>query len=233
VVTNKRIMIIEDDQAIARLLCDNLRFDDFTVEWCESGAEAVTAVARFAPDLILLDLMLPNGPDGFQLCRTLTQSSHRTPVIIMTARAEKEDRVRGLTLGADDYIVKPFALEELLARVHAVLRRTQPRLDHLQLGDTVVDFRRLRTFRHNRELSLTDREYEILRHLAERAGNVVSRDELLHLVWGYSESPPLTRTVDNFIFRLRTKIETDPRHPKYIRTAYGGGYRLTLGDEQE
>lgn len=232
-MTNKRIMIIEDDRAIARLVSDNLQFDGFTVECCESGSDAMAAVSRFAPDLVLLDLMLPNGPDGFQLCRTLTQSAQRTPVVIMTARAQKEDRVRGLTLGADDYIVKPFALDELLARVHAVLRRSQPRLDHLRLGDTHVDFRRLRAFRGSQEIMLTDREYEILRHLAERSGSVVSRDELLHLVWGYSESPPLTRTVDNFIFRLRTKIEPDPRHPRYIRTAYGGGYRLTIADEQD
>ena len=231
-MTNKRIMIIEDDKAIARLVCDNLQFDGFTVECCETGAEAISAVNRFAPDLVLLDIMLPNGPDGFQLCRTLTQRVQRTAVIIMTARAQKEDRVRGLTLGADDYIIKPFALEELLARVHAVLRRTQPRLDHLKLGETTVDFRQLRAHRNACELSLTDREFEILRHLAERAGSVVSRDELLHLVWGYSESPPLTRTVDNFIFRLRTKIEPDPRRPRFIRTAYGGGYRLTLGDDE-
>jgi two-component system response regulator VicR len=230
---NKRIMIIEDDEAIAMLVSDNLQFEGFTVECCDSGAGALAAIGRFAPDLILLDLMLPKGPDGFQLCRTLTQSAHRTPVIIMTARAQQEDRVRGLTMGADDYVVKPFALEELLARVHAVLRRAQPRVDHLRLGDTVIDFRQLRALRDGRDLSLTDREYEILRHLAERAGHVVSRDELLHLVWGYSEAPPMTRTVDNFIFRLRLKIEPDPRHPRYIRTAYGGGYRLTLADDSD
>jgi DNA-binding response OmpR family regulator len=229
-MNGQRILIIEDDKAIARLVSDNLRFEGFTVECCASASAALATASRFAPDLILLDLMLPSGPDGFQLCHTFAQSPHRTPVIIMSARAQKEDRVRGLTLGADDYIVKPFALEELLARVHAVLRRTQPRLDQLRLGDTVIDFRQLRAFRADTELQLTDREFEILRHLAERAGNVVSRDELLHLVWGYSESP-LTRTVDNFIFRLRLKLEPDPRRPRYIRTAYGGGYRLTAAGD--
>src|SRR5260370_226464 len=171
--------------------------------------------------------MLSGGPDGFQLCRTLTQSAERTPVIIITARGSKEERVRGLTLGADDYVVKPFALEELLARIHAVLRRTNPRLTQITLGDIVIDFRRLRVSKANQEIAMTDREFEVLRHLAERAGSVVSRDELLRLVWGYSDAP-LTRTGDSFIFRLRHKIEPDPRHPRYLRKAYGDGYRLTL-----
>ncbi len=226
----KRILLVEDDKAIARLISDNLRFEGFSVEWCESGRNAAAAATRFAPDLVLLDLMLPGGPDGLQLCRTLTQGAERTPVIIITARGEKEDRVRGLTLGADDYVVKPFALDELLARIHAVLRRTKPRMERLTLGRTIIDFTQLRAFRDDREIALTDREFEILRHLAERGGNVVSRDELLRLVWGYADAP-LTRTVDNFIFRLRHKIEPDPRHPKYIRKAYGDGYRLTISDE--
>ena len=223
----KRILLVEDDKAIARLILDNLRFEGFSVEWCESGRNAVAVATRFAPALVLLDLMLPDGPDGLELCRTLTQAAERTPVIIITARGEKEDRVRGLTLGADDYVVKPFALDELLARIHAVLRRTKPRMERLTLGHTVIDFTRLRAFKDDREIALTDREFEILRHLADRAGHVVSRDELLRLVWGYADAP-LTRTVDNFIFRLRHKIESDPRHPKYIRKAYGDGYRLTI-----
>jgi DNA-binding response OmpR family regulator len=147
----------------------------------------------------------------------------------MTAKGAKEDRVRGLTLGADDYVVKPFALDELLARVHAVLRRTKPRLDRITIGDTTVDFRQLRASNKNGPLSLTDREFEVLRHLAERAGSVVSREELLRLVWGYSDAP-MTRTVDNFIFRLRHKLEPNPHKPRYIRTAHGDGYRLTLTD---
>jgi DNA-binding response OmpR family regulator len=223
----KRVLIVEDDKSIARLLKDNLQFEGFVVEWSETGRDATEIVTRFAPDLVLLDLMLPDGVDGLALCQSISQGPARTPVIILTARAHKEDRVRGLTLGADDYVIKPFALDELLARVHAVLRRTKPRLDSARLGDIVIDFRRLRAFKRKQEVVLTDREFEVLRHLAERSGSVVSRDELLHLVWGYSEVPT-TRTVDNFIFRLRQKIERDPRHPKFIHTAYGGGYRLTL-----
>jgi two-component system response regulator VicR len=150
-------------------------------------------------------------------------------VIILSARGQKEDRIRGLTLGADDYVTKPFALDELLARVHAVLRRTKPRIDQLTLGNTVIDFRRLRAYCGAKPVELTDREFEILRCLAERAGSVVTRDELLHLVWGYANAP-LTRTVDNFIFRLRHKLERDPKHPAFIRKAYGDGYRLITSE---
>src|SRR5262245_1540399 len=224
---SKRILIVEDDEAIARLLRDTLQYEGFIVEWSETGSDAVRNAREFAPDLRLLDLMLPHGIDRLDICRTLTEGRDRIPVIILTARGQKEDRVRGLTLGADDYVVKPFALDELLARINAVLRRTRPRLEQLKLGDTTIDFRRLRAFKGKHELELTDREFEILRHLAERAGGVVSRGGLPRLLWGYSDEP-LTRTVDNFVSRLRRKIERDPRHPQYIRTAYGDGYRLTL-----
>ena len=224
---SKRILLIEDDKSIARVLRDNLVFEGFAVEWSSDGRDAAALAKSFAPDLILLDLMLPSGVDGFELCRTLARGPKRTPVIIISARDQKEDRVRGLTLGADDYVVKPFALDELLARIHAVLRRTKAPIDRLTLGRIVIDFKQLRAFSGQQEIVLTDREFEILRHLVERAGSVVTRDELLRLVWGYADAP-LTRTVDNFISRLRQKIEPDPHHPRYIRTAYGDGYRLIL-----
>jgi DNA-binding response OmpR family regulator len=222
-----RLLLVEDDKAIARLLQDNLEFEGFKVESCETSRDALQRVKQFAPHLILLDLMLPHGGNGLDVCRALTNGPDRTPVIILTAKGEKEDKIRGLTSGADDYVTKPFAFDELLARVKAVLRRTTPRRDQITLGETTVDFTRLRAHRRQHELVLTDREFEILRHLADRAGDVVTRDELLHLVWGYTD-PPTTRTVDNFIFRLRHKLEPDPHHPKYIRTAYGDGYRLTF-----
>ena len=226
---SKRILVVEDDKAIARLLRDNLAFEGFAVAWSEQGHDAIETARKFGPDLVLLDLMLPRGLDGLELCRKFTQGSDRVPVIILSARGQKEDRIRGLTLGADDYVVKPFALDELLARINAVLRRTTPRVEELKLGPTTIDFIRFRAFSRGHEIMLTDREFEILRCLAERAGMVVSREELLRVVWGYSDSP-LTRTVDNFVFRLRQKLESDPRHPKYIRTAYGDGYRLTLSE---
>ena len=226
---NTKVLLIDDDKAMARLLQDNLEFEGFQVEWSDTGRDAVQRVKEFAPNLVLLDLMLPHGIDGFEVCRQLTQRAERTPVIILTARGEKEDKIRGLMSGADDYVVKPFAFDELLARIHAVLRRTTPRLEQLRLGDIVIDFRKLRAFAREQELLLTDREFEVLRHLAERAGQVVTREELLRLVWDYTD-PPTTRTIDNFIFRLRHKIEPDPHHPRFIRKAYGDGYRLTIDD---
>ena len=142
----KRILIIEDDKAIARLLRDNLEYEGFVVETCDNGHDALPSVKRFTPDLLLLDLMLPHGADGFDICRALHESPTRVPVIILSARAQKEDRIRGLTLGADDYVTKPFALDELLARVHAVLRRTKPPIEQLRLGKTVIDFKRLKAY---------------------------------------------------------------------------------------
>ena len=222
---SKRILIIEDDASIARLVRDNLVFDGFVVETQADGREAYNHVRRFRPDLVLLDLMLP-GIDGLGICRALGQSAERVPIIIISARTQKDDRVLGLEMGADDYVTKPFALDELLARVHAVLRRTQPDLADLVLGEIRVDFKRMRATRAGKALSLTDREVAVMRRLAERAGHVVSRDELLRIVWGYLDTP-VTRTVDNLIARLRRKIEPDPRQPRYIRTAHGDGYRLT------
>ena len=231
----KRILLIEDDDAIGRLLGDNLRRERFDVEWSRTGPEGLEKLKVFIPDLIILDLMLPGGMDGFELCQLLSRQSpgparEQVPIIILSARGQQADRVRGLNVGADDYVVKPFDLEEFLARIRAVLRRTkrtEPPISRLQLGKTFIDFRKLRASRGREELVLTDRQFEVLRYLAERAGSIVTREELLCLVWGYSQVPQ-TRTVDNFIFRLRQKIEQDPHDPTYIRTVYGDGYRLIV-----
>jgi DNA-binding response OmpR family regulator len=223
----RRVLVVEDDATIARILADNLAYEGFVVERASDGRQALEKVARFLPELVLLDLMLPHG-SGFDICRQISVRPNPPAVIVLTARRDKDDKVRALKIGADDYVTKPFALDELLARVHAVLRRTKPPIDQLRLGNTVIDFRRLEAHCGAKRLELTDREFEILHCLAERAGHVVTRDELLRLVWGYSDAP-LTRTVDNFIFRLRHKLEPDPRHPTYIRKAYGDGYRLVTG----
>ena len=156
-----RVLIVEDDRAIARLLRDNLEYEGFEVEWAASGAEALAKAQAFAPALVLLDLMLPPGIDGYELCRTFSDVQGRA-VIIITARGQKEERIKGLQLGADDYIVKPFALDELLARIQAVLRRTSPLPDVLRLGDVEIDFRRLRATRGRQDLELAVREAELL-----------------------------------------------------------------------
>jgi DNA-binding response OmpR family regulator len=220
-----RIMVVEDDLSIAHVLQDGLVFEGFSVECVNDGREALEGVHRFQPHLILLDLTLP-GVDGLELCRSLSQRGDHPSIIMLTARSQNEDKVLGLRLGADDYVTKPFAFNELLARVQAVLRRAHPFVEQLRLdAETVVDFRQFRVTRNDVPLSVSDREFELLRCLAEHAGKTVSRAELLHVVWGYSDMP-LTRLVDNAIVRLRRKVERDPHKPKIIRTMHGDGYSL-------
>jgi DNA-binding response OmpR family regulator len=222
----KRLLVVEDDAAIARLLQDNLVYEGFHVECAVDGRQALDKASTFTPDLVLLDLMLPQE-SGFEVCEAMCSRPHRPGIIVLTARRDERDKVRALNLGADDYVTKPFALDELLARVHAVLRRSHPELASIVIGPIIVDFRNSRAFKNGVDCGLRPREIEILRHLAERQGKVVTREELLRLVWGY-EHVPLTRTVDIAIARLRRKIEPDPHHPQFLRTAHRDGYSLTL-----
>lgn len=219
----KRILVVEDDAPLARVLTDNLAFEGFEVECASDGPEAIDRSRNFSPDLILLDLMLPSY-DGFELFGLLRQSG-QTPIIVVSARGQKADKLRGLELGADDYVTKPFDLEELLARVHAVLRRTSPPMALLTLGDVTINFADRTAQRAGQPLYMTHREFELLHYLAERRGRVVYRAELLREVWGYSEQP-FTRSVDHAVARLRKKIEADPRLPRYLKTAHGDGYCL-------
>lgn len=220
-----RILIIEDDATISRVVRDNLVHKGFEVECIADGSRALPAIRSFAPDLILLDLMLP-GLDGFEICRANAESPAPIPTIILSARGQMGDKVRGLELGADDYITKPFTLDELLARIHALLRRTQGAPRTLELGDVRINFSNFTAFKGKTALALTDREFAVLKLLASHQNQLVTREQLLRSVWGYTELP-LTRTVDYFIARLRSKIEPDPRQPRYIHSVYGEGYRLT------
>jgi DNA-binding response OmpR family regulator len=224
----KRIFIVEDDRALARVLSDNLAFCGFEVEWAPDGNVALSRLQAFSPDLVLLDVMLP-GHNGFDLCGLMRQRG-RTPIIILTALNEKTDKLRGLDMGADDYITKPFDFDELRARVNAVLRRARPTVDSLTLGTVIVDFRLLRAMDGERDIHLTHREFDVLHYLAERQGRVVLRSELLREVWGYPEKPR-TRSVDYAIVRLRKKVEPDPYHPRYVHTVHGDGYCLTTNDD--
>ena len=221
---NKRILVVEDDFVLAQVLRDNLTFEGFVVDWVEDGRQAVSRARSFVPDLVILDVMLP-GADGFELCERLRERG-RTPVVMLTAKSQKADKLRGLNLGADDYITKPFDLEEVLARVRAVLRRGRPALDRLVLGRLTIDFRTRSAHRGSTEVHLTHREFELLSYLAERPGVVVQRDELLRQLWGFQEAP-LTRSVDSAIARLRKKVETDVHAPRFIHTVHGDGYLLT------
>ena len=220
----KRILVVEDDAALARVLCDNLADEGFDVECTGDAQTTVERAKQFSPDLVVLDVMLPGG-DGFSLCSHLRQGG-RTAIVMLTARSQKVDKLRGLSLGADDYVTKPFDLEELLARIAAVLRRTRPGMDKLVLGTVTVDFRSQHATRGGETVALSHREFDVLKYLAERQGHVVSRSELLSQVWAYADTP-ITRSVDHAIARLRKKIEPDPRHPRFIHTMHGDGYCLT------
>ena len=228
-----RILIVEDDHMLAKVIGDNLRFAGYEVTAAADGHDAVARLRTFQPDLVLLDLMLPDR-SGFDLCGVLRQGG-RTPVVILSARAQKADKLRGLKLGADDYLTKPFDLDELLARIQAVLRRSRRGVDRLVLGAVTIDFNALRAVTGKREVHLTHREFGVLRYLAERHERVVYRDELLREIWGYLDVPPTTRSVDHAIARLRKKIEPDPHRPRFIRTVHGDGYVLntTVHDAHE
>ena len=222
---NKRVLIVEDDVALSRVLSDNLTFAGFEVSTAHDADEAIGSLRSFAPDLVLLDVMIP-GQDGFALCGLIRQNG-RTPVIMLTARDHKADKLRGLTLGADDYVTKPFDFEELQARIRAVLRRTRQAINRITLGETLVDFTTFKATRGRRDLRLSRREFDVLAYLAEREGYVVPRSELLREVWGFPEEPA-TRAVDYAIRRLRRKVETDPHNPQHIHTVHGDGYSLTF-----
>ena len=219
-----RILIVEDDSSLAQILRDNLIVDGFDVQWATRADKALSLYRSFVPDLVLLDVMLPDL-SGFELGRVLRQGG-KTPIIILSARGEKVDKLEGLRLGADDYVTKPFDMEELVARIHTVLRRVKPSVGALHLGNVVIDFRRGLATGARGDLRLTHREFEILRVLAERQSRPVLRDELFKEIWGFADSTT-TRSVDQAVSRLRRKIEPDPRNPRFLRTVHGDGYILT------
>jgi len=220
-----RILVVEDDPGIARLLNDNLTIDGFDVRLARTGHDALCECQSFAPDLVLLDVKLPDA-DGFALSQLLRRGGQR-PIIFVTARGLRADKVRGFDLGADDYVTKPFEIEELVARINAVLRRVRPRREEVVLGPTTINFLTMRATRGRTDIRLTKKEFDILRYLAEHAGRVVHRDQLLMEVWG-AQAVSTTRAVDFAIARLRRKIEPDPRSPRYLTTAHGDGYALIV-----
>jgi DNA-binding response OmpR family regulator len=224
------ILVIEDDAAIRRGLCDALDFKGYAVESCARGDQGLEAALAGSPDLVLLDVLLP-GKDGFSVLRDLRNARPRLPVIMLTARGDEEDRVRGLEEGADDYVVKPFSATELLARVEAVLRRSAERptdVRSLVLGDRTVDFERLEiVFGNGKTLRISDLEGSIIRYLAVNPGRPIDRKELLQHVWGGNTREMETRTVDMHIRRLREKLERDPTSPERITTVRNKGYMFT------
>lgn len=218
-----RILIVEDDPGIARLLRDNLNIDGFDVQWAQDGQAAIAATRTFVPDLVLLDVMLPDK-NGLELCGLFRQNGHA--VIIVSARGQRTDKLRGLGLGADDYVTKPFDFEELVARIRAVLRRANTADDGIVLGAITVDFRAMTATGPDGVVALTHREFAVLQYLANHRDRPVHRDRLLLDIWGIIDGST-TRAVDFAISRLRRKIERDPHNPRFIRTVRGDGYCLT------
>jgi DNA-binding response OmpR family regulator len=227
-----RLLVVDDEPSMRMGLKDNLEYESFEVEMAMHGQEALEKIAAQDYDLILLDVMMPRM-SGLEVCKTIRKQGNQTPIIFLTAKSEEIDKVLGLEIGGDDYITKPFSLRELIARVHAVLRRNATTahsnsmitFKSASIGRLEVDFEHYRARCDGTPTKMTHKEYEVIKYLIQHANQVVSRYELLEDVWGY-QSQPTTRTVDNFILKLRQRIEDNPNEPRHILTVHGAGYKL-------
>jgi DNA-binding response OmpR family regulator len=233
-MSNERILIVEDERPMRTALEDVLQGEGYRVLSAADGESGLRRALEEKPDLLLLDIMMPKL-DGYAVCAELRRLAVRVPILMLTAKGQVEDRVQGLDVGADDYLVKPFSTEELLARVRALLRRAG-RETHaptkLKLGEVEIDLVRQTAMRGRKALHLTAKEFAMLRLMAETPGQPVSRERFLDLVWGYTAFPT-TRTVDNHIANLRSLIETRPDNPRWIQTVHGVGYKLALPEAHQ
>ncbi len=224
---SKTILIIEDEPDIVRGLSDALAFEGYRAVAASTAAEGLAIAREQAPACVLLDLMLPDE-NGYRVCEELRQIDHAVPIIMLTAKTQEVDKVRGFEVGADDYVTKPFSVAELIARIGATFRR-QERLtggdESFQIGRWTIDARHRHMTSGRTKKQLTFYELEMLRLLRERGGEPVSREELLDRIWG-EEAAPTSRTVDNFVVKLRRKLEEDHKNPQHILTVYGQGYKL-------
>lgn len=226
-----RILIVEDESNMLMGLRDNLEFEGYTVETAGDGQIGLEKALNDDFDLIILDVMLPKR-SGYDVCKAIRSANISIPVIFLSAKGEEIDKVIGLEIGADDYITKPFGLRELLARIKAVLRRkgntaADSAPSKVKIGKLEMDFDRYRAFSNDQSIKMSHKEFEILKYMWENANKVVSRDDLLENIWGYNERPN-TRTVDNFMVKIRQKIESDPNDPQLILTVHGIGYKLLI-----
>jgi DNA-binding response OmpR family regulator len=225
---SKKILIIEDDRALRETTAAFLEAEGFRVLQAPDGVQGLKAAEKDKPDLILLDMMLP-AKGGIEVCKTLREKGAVLPIIFISGEKKDEiDKVLGLELGADDYLTKPFGQRELLARIHAILRRGRPEppeIVEFAFGDVSINFKKHTTFKGRNEVYLTAKEYDLLKLLIRREGEVVDRDSLLNEVWGY-EHFPTTRTVDTFIHNLRKKIEKEPSQPRHLITVPWSGYKF-------
>jgi two-component system alkaline phosphatase synthesis response regulator PhoP len=227
---SRRLLLVEDEPGLVMTLTDRLSVEGYDVDTASDYASGLAKASSGNFDVIVLDVMLPGG-NGFDICKSVRQKGVQTPILMLTARGQVVDKVVGLKLGADDYLVKPFEMAELLARIEALMRRSQSAAgaaqtsDVYRFGDITVDFRRAEVTKNGVLLELSAREFKLLRYFIEHRGAALSRDELLNEVWGYNAMPS-TRTVDVHIAWLRQKIEDNPRHPQLILTVHGLGYKF-------
>lgn len=232
-----RVLVIEDEEPLRIGLVDALSAEGFEVTEAADGQAGLDRALAEAPDVVLLDLMLPRL-DGFSVLRRLRQDRLASAVIILSARGEEWDRVQGFEYGADDYVVKPFSMRELLLRIRAVLQRGRGELPgndegpgRLRVGDAIVDFPAYHLLRDGEQRGLSRRELDLLRYFVDHDGEVLSRDRLLNEVWGL-DSHPTTRTVDMHVLKLRRKLEADPERPRHLLTVHGVGYRFSRRGEE-
>jgi len=231
----KHILIVEDEEHLADALSHNLQFEGYSTTHAEDGEEGLRLAQNIQFDLIILDVMMPKL-DGFEVCRRLRATGNKVPILFLTAKSSDADRLLGLKLGADDYLAKPFLLEELMLRIQGIFRRqdwygTPPEQQEVFSFDgNQVNFRTYEAVGKGRTIRLTEKECMLIKLLIERKNQVVSREEILERVWGYRFSTS-SRTIDNFIVRLRRYFEENPKQPKFIQSVRGVGYRLNIGED--
>jgi DNA-binding response OmpR family regulator len=223
-----RILVVDDEKGFTEVISDHLKAQHFETDCASNGAEALDMLKGAHYNLVVLDIMMPKV-DGIKVLQTMRKNGNNTPVIFLTARTEERDKIHGLGLGADDYITKPFSMAELVARIRTVLRRTMPgsELTTLKIGKNAIDFEKLTVTRGTHIEPMRPYEADIIRLLASEPGKVFSRDEILDKIWG-EKSFPTNRTVDNYIVKLRHKLEPDPEKPRYIVSVYSAGYKLCV-----
>ena len=231
-MTNKKVLIVDDEEHIRELIKFNLKKEGYDIEVAVNGTEALNIIREIKFDLILLDLMLPEI-DGLEVCKEIRRNEETSdiPVMMITAKGEEFDKVLGLELGADDYITKPFSIRELMARVKALLRRSNVKKEEniIKFGDVVVNFKTREVTKGTQNVELTLKEFELLKLLIKNKSNILTRELLLDKIWGY-EYIGETRTVDVHIRHLRKKIESDDKNPQYIQTIRGVGYKFTSNE---
>ena len=224
-----KILVVDDEQNMRTGLKDNLEFEGYEVDTANDGVQGLKKILDNSYNLIILDVMMPKK-SGFDVCKESRNAGITTPIILLTAKGEEIDKVVGLEIGADDYVTKPFSLRELLARVKAILRRGENLVmsesDHeVKIGKLEINFNGYKATAKNKDVQMSHKEFEILHYLWKHRNSTISRDDLLTEIWGYDETPT-TRTVDNFILKLRQKVEVDSNHPQIIITVHGIGYKL-------